>query len=136
MDENTKLDNALSQQETLLNKKLGEMSYAIDKRNKKLSDVFTSLEQLTKALPDEMKRYTRELSNLSDIKKGIADLEKAIIQNANNRMAMKDGVVVTRSNTKIPLMLKIAIYIIALYSFIMIIKEMYPIVTEFISEHL
>ena len=85
---------------------------------------------------DEMKRYTRELSNLSDIKKGIADLEKAIIQNANNRMVMKDGVVVTRSNTKIPLMLKIAIYIIALYSFIMIIKEMYPIVTEFISEHL
>lgn len=136
LDENSKLDNALSQQETLLNKKLGEMSDAIDKRNKKLSDVFTSLEQLTKALPDEMKRYTRELSNLSDIKKGIADLEKAIIQNANNRMAMKDGVVVTRSNTKIPLMLKIAIYIIALYSFIMIIKEMYPIVTEFISEHL
>jgi hypothetical protein len=136
VDENSKLDNALSQQEELLNRKLGEMSDAIDKRNRKLADVFTSLEQLTKALPAEMQRYTRELSNLSEIKKGIADLEKAIIQSANSSVVTKEGVVVTPPNTKMPLMLKIAIYIIGLYSFIMIVKEMYPVVTELISRYL
>ena len=134
--ENDKLDKALLQQEVLLNKKLGEMSDAIDKRNKKLSDVFTSLEQLTKTLPAEMQRYTREFTNLSDIKKGIADLEKAVIQSAKNHVVTKEGVVVTPPSPKIPLMLKIAIYIIALYSLIMIIKEMYPIVTELISAYL
>ncbi|MBP3243869.1 MAG: hypothetical protein J6M59_02015 [Bacteroidaceae bacterium] len=132
IDENSKLDNALSQQEELLNRKLGEMSDAIDKRNRKLSDVFASLEQLTKTLPAEMQRYTHELSNLSDIKRGIADLEKAIIQSANSRVVTKEGVVVTSPSTKIPLMLKIAIYIIALYSFIMMVKEMYLVVTDFI----
>lgn len=134
--ENDKLDKALLQQEVLLNKKLGEMSDAIDKRNKKLSDVFTSLEQLTRTLPAEMQRYTRELTNLSDIKKGIADLEKAVIQSAKNHVVTKEGVVVTSPSTKIPLMLKIAIYIIALYSLIMIIKESYPIVTDLISTYL
>lgn len=136
VDENNKLDNALSQQEELLNRKLGEMSDAIDKRNKKLSDVFTSLEQLTKTLPTEMQRYTRELSNLSDIKKGIADLEKAILQSANSRVVTKEGVVVTPPSAKMPLMLKIAIYIIALYSFIMMVKEIYPVVIDIISKYL
>ena len=136
VDENSKLDSALSQQEELLNRKLGEMSDAIDKRNKKLSDVFASLEQLTKTLPAEMQRYTRELSNLSDIKRGIADLEKAIIQSANSKLVTKEGVVVTPPSTKMPLMLKIAIYIIALYSFIMMVKEMYPVVTDLISKYL
>jgi hypothetical protein len=79
-----------------------------------------------------MQRYTHELSNLSDIKRGIADLEKAIIQSANSRVVTKEGVVVTSPSTKIPLMLKIAIYIIALYSFIMMVKEMYLVVTDFI----
>ena len=113
-----------------------EMSDAIDKRNKKLSDVFASLEQLTKALPAEMQRYTRELSNLSDIKRGIADLEKAIIQSSNSRVVTKEGVVVTPPSTKMPLMLKIAIYIIALYSFIMMVKEMYPVANDLISKYL
>lgn len=136
VDENSKLDNALSQQEELLNRKLGEMADAIDKRNKKLSDVFASLEQLTRTLPTEMQRYTRELSNLSDIKRGIADLEKAIIQSAKTRVVTKDGDVVTAPSTKMPLMLKAAIYIIALYSFIMIVKEISPVVTDFISKFL
>ena len=136
VDENSKLDEALSCQEKLLNKKLNEMSDAIDKRNKKLSDVFASLEQLTKTLPAEMQRYTRELSNLSDIKKGIADLGKAIIQSANSKVVTKEGVVVTPPSTKIPLMLKIAIYLIALYSFIMMIKETYPVLTELIAKYL
>lgn len=135
VDENTKLDNALTQQEELLNRKLGEMSDAIDKRNKKLSDVFSSLEQLTKSLPAEMQRYTHELSNLSDIKRGIADLEKAVIASAQSRVITKEGVVVNPSSTKMPLMLKVGIYIIAFYSFIMIIKEMYPIVTDFIFKY-
>lgn len=135
VDENSKLDDALSQQEKLLNRKLGEMSDAIDKRNKKLSDVFVALEQLTKTLPAEMQRYTRELSNLSDIKSGIVNLEKAIIHSTNSRVT-KEGVVVTPPSTKMPLMLKIAIYIIALYSFIMMIKEMYPVVTDLISKYL
>ena len=130
IDENSKLDNALSQQEALLNRKLGEMSDAIDKRNRKLADVFASLEQLTKTLPDEMKRYTRELSNLSDIKKGITDLEKAIVQSANSRVVTKEGVEVIPPNAKMPLILKIAIYIVALYSCIMIIKEIYPVITN------
>lgn len=130
IDENSKLDNALSQQEALLNRKLGEMSDAIDKRNRKLADVFASLEQLTKTLPDEMKRYTRELSNLSDIKKGITDLEKAIVQSANSRVVTKEGVEVIPPNAKMPLILKIAIYIVALYSCIMIVKEIYPVITN------
>lgn len=134
VDENSKLDKALSQQEALLNEKLGEMSEAIDKRNRKLSDIFTSLEQLTKTIPAEMQRYTRELSNLSDIKKGITDVEKAIVQNAKSSVVTKDGVVVTPPSTKMPLMLKIAIYIIALYSLIMIVKEMYPVVIDLISK--
>lgn len=136
VDENSKLDIALSQQEELLNRKLGEMSDSIDKRNRKLSDIFTSLEQLTNTLPAEMQRYTRELSNLSDIKRGIADLEKAIIQSVNSKMVTNEGVVVAPSGTKMPLMLKIAIYIVALYSFIMIVKEMYPLVTGIISKYL
>ena len=136
VEENSKLDNAISQQEELLNRKLGEMSDAIDKRNKKLSDVFASLEQLTKTLPVEMQRYTRELSNLSDIKRGISDLEKAIIQSANSRVVTKEGVIVTTPSTKMPLMLKIAIYIIAFYSFIMMVKEMYPVANDLISKYL
>lgn len=136
VEENSKLDTALIQQETLLNKKLGEMSDAIDKRNKKLSDIFTSLEQLTKTLPAEMQRYTRELTYLSDIKKGIADLEKAVVQSSNSRVITKEGMVVSPPPTKMPLMLKIAIYIIALYSIIMIIKELYPLVTDLISTYL
>ena len=136
IDENSKLDRALSQQETLLNRKLGEMSDAIDKRNRKLTDIFSSLEQLTKTLPAELQRYTRELSNLSDIKKGIAGLEKAIIYAANSKVVTKEGMIVPPPSTKMPLMLKIAIYIIALYSLIMMIKEMYPIVTNLISEYL
>lgn len=136
IDENNKLDNALSRQEELLNRKLGEMSDAIDKRNKKLTEVFDSLEQLTKTLPAEMQRYTRELSNLSDIKRGIADLEKAVIASAQSRVVTKEGVVVTPPNTKMPIMLKIAIYIIALYGIIMMGKELYPLATDLISKYL
>lgn len=136
IDENNKLDSALTQQEELLNRKLGEMSDAIDKRNKKLTDVFGSLEQLTKTLPAEMQRYTRELSNLSDIKRGIADLEKAVIASAQSRVVTKEGVIVTPPSTKMPVMLKIAIYIIALYSFIMMVKELYPLVFNLISKYL
>jgi hypothetical protein len=136
VDENTKLDNALSQQEELLNRKLGEMSDAIDKRNRKLTDVFASLEQLTKTLPAEMQKYTHEFSNLSDIKRGIADLEKAIIQSANSRVITKEGVVVSPPSTRMPLMLKIAIYIIAFYSLIMMVKEMYQVVSNLITKYL
>lgn len=136
VDENSKLDNALSQQEELLNRKLGEMSDAIDKRNRKLTDVFASLEQLTKTLPSEMQKYTHEFSNLSDIKRGIADLEKAIIQSANSRVLTKEGLVVTPPSTRMPLMLKIAIYIIAFYSLIMMVKEMYPVVSNLITKYL
>lgn len=136
VDQNSKLDQALSQQEELLNRKLGEMSEAIENRNRKLSDIFASLEQLTKTLPAEMQRYTRELSNLSEIKRGITALEQAIIQSANSRIVTNEGVVVTPPSTKMPLMLKIAIYIIALYSFIMMIKEMYPVVSDLISKYL
>ena len=134
VEENDKLNKALTQQQNLLNTKLGEMAEAIDKRNKKLAEIFTSLEQLTKTLPAEMQKYTRELSNLSDIKKGISNMNEAI--NSNSRVVTKDGVVITPPNATMPLMLKIAICIIALYSFIMTGKEMYPLVTKIISEYL
>lgn len=136
VDENSKLDRAMSQQEELLNRRLTEMSDAIDRRNRKLSDVFASLEQLTKSLPTEMQKYTRELANLSDIKKGIADLEKAFINSTNTQTVTKNGIVVTSPGTKIPLMLKLAIYIIALYSLIMIIKEVYPIILDLVTKYL
>lgn len=133
IDENNKLDNALTQQEELLNRKLNEMSDAIDKRNRKLADIFSSLEQLTKTLPAEMQRYTRELSNLSDIKRGIASLEKTVASNAQSRVVTKDGEIVTQPRAQISLILKMAIWIIALCSLMMIVKEMYPLVVHLIS---
>ena len=133
IDENNKLDNALTQQEELLNRKLNEMSDAIDKRNRKLADIFSSLEQLTKTLPAEMQRYTRELSNLSEIKRGIASLERTVASNAQSRVVTKEGEIVTQPHAQISLMLKIAIWIIALCSLIMIVKEMYPLVVHLIS---
>lgn len=136
LDENNKLDNALSRQEDLLNRKLGEMSDAIDKRNRKLTEVFSSLEQLTKTLPTEMQRYTRELSNLSDIKRGIADLEKAIIASAQSRVLTKEGVLVAPQSPSLPIMLKISIYIIAICSLIMLAKEIYPVATNLIANYL
>jgi hypothetical protein len=134
-DANDDLEKALSQQKDLLNKNLREMSDAIDKRNKKLSDIFASLERLAMTFPAEMQKYTRELSNLSDIKRGIANLEKTI-QNANFKRGSEDSVIVTPKGSKIPTMLKVAIYIIALYSFIMIVKETYPAIADFISKYI
>ena len=133
IDENNKLDNALTQQEELLNRKLNEMSDAIDKRNRKLADIFSSLEQLTKTLPAEMQRYTRELSNLSEIKRGISSLERTVASNAQSRVVIKEGEIVTQPHAPISLMLKIAIWIIALCSLMMIVKEMYPLVVHLIS---
>ena len=83
-----------------------------------------------------MQKYTRELSTLTDIKRGIADLEKTIIETAKSKVVTKEGVIVTPPRNKMPLLLKIAIYIIALYSLIMIVKEMSPIVTALISKYL
>lgn len=133
IDENNKLDNALTQQEELLNRKLNEMSDAIDRRNRKLADIFSSLEQLTKTLPAEMQKYTRELSNLSEIQRCIASLEKAVASNAQSRVVTKDGEIVTQPRAQISLMLKVAIWIIALCSLMMIVKEMYPLVVHLIS---
>lgn len=123
--QNEKLEKALDRQEGILNKRLEQMSDEIDKRNRKLADIFKQLQQVTDSLPNEMKKYTKELSNLGAIKQGILDLQTIIFNSSKNKVVTEDGVVIKNSGSeKIPVSIKIAIFVIAIYSIIMIVKEL------------
>lgn len=133
VDQNEKLDKALYSQQILLEGKLKQMSDAIEERNKRLSETFDYLDQIVKSLPEQMRQSSNELSNLSKIKQGIENLQKAIEENANNSVVTETGTVITPPRQKFPKMVKWAIYLIAAYSLIQIIKELVLIVTRFVG---
>lgn len=132
--ENTRLDEVMRQQEELLNRRLGEMSGAIEQRNKRLTEVFAALEGMTKTLPAEMQRYTRELSNLADIKRGIGSLERAVREGSQKPVVTESGVVLPAAGTKMHWTLKLAIYVIALCCVALVAKEMYPMVAGLLTK--
>jgi len=134
VDQNEKLDQAMTMQQDILEKKLREMSNAIDERNQRLSETFDYLGQIVKALPEQMRQSSSELANLSQIKQAVIELQKAVEENANNSVITETGTIVTPPKQKIPLQIKLAIYIIALFSFVQIIKELVFFVTKVVGE--
>lgn len=130
IDQTKRLETAMNEQEQVLNTKLEQMQKSIDMRNENLSKVFTQIEVVAKTLPAEVNRYAKEFSNLTEIRRGIVDLKSAVSKTANEK---KETVVVSDANFKLPLMIKIAIYVIAICCLIAIAKEFYPYVKEFMS---
>lgn len=124
VDQNEKLDKAMSLQQNVLEKKLKEMSDAIENRNKRLAETFDYLDQIVKALPEQMSKSSSELANLSKIKQGIDDLQKTIEENAGSAITTETGTVITQPKQKFPKKVKYAVYLIAAYSLIQILKEL------------
>lgn len=136
VDQNDKLDKAMSMQQNLLENKLKEMSDAIEERNQRLSETFDYLDQIVRALPEQMRQSSSELANLSLIKQGIDDLQNAIAENGNGSsdIVPETRSIVTQPKQKFPMMVKWAIYLIATYSLIQIIKELVLFVSRMIGE--
>ena len=130
VDQNEKLDKAMTLQQNLLDKKLKEMSDAIEERNQRLAETFEYLGQIVNALPEQMRQSSSELANLSKIKQGIEDLQRAIEENHISGGITEVGTVVAPPKQKFPFTVKLAIYLIALYSFIQIIKELVLIIIK------
>lgn len=123
VDQNEKLDKVMLQQQELLESKLNEMADAIDKRNQRLAETFDNLGLIVKALPEQMEQSSSELSNLPLIKQGIEDLQKIVEENSNSKIVTETGTIVTPPKQKFPMKVKIAIYLIAFYCLIQVIKE-------------
>lgn len=119
-----KLDKAMNSQQQLLEEKLKEMSASIEERNRRLSEIFNMLDQIVLALPEQMKQSLSELSNLSRIRQGINDLQRAVEENVGTQVVTEPGPVVVPQKQKFPFKVKLAIYLIAFYCFIQIIKEL------------
>ena len=134
VDQNNKLDNALTLQQNLLNNKLKEMSDAIDERNRRLAETFDYLDQIVKALPEQMRQSSSELANLSKIKQSIEDLHRTVEENAERSVVTETGTIVTQPKQKFPMKVKISIYLIAAYCIIQIIKELVMIVINFVGK--
>lgn len=142
VDQNEKLDKAMLLQQEVLESKLKEMSNAIEERNLRLAETFDHLDQIVKALPEQMKESSSELANLSKIKQSIEDLQRTIEDNAERMVEYnaerivvpETGAIVTPPKQKFPMKVKIAIYLIALYSFIQIIKELVVVVVNFVGK--
>ena len=123
-EQNQKLEQALNSQERVLKEKLQQMSNEIDERNKNLSAIFSQLQQVVASLPNEMRKYTSELSKLGNINQGIVSLQQILQKNSQRKIVDEDGTVIkTTNSTEIPVTMKIAVFIIALYSVVMILKE-------------
>ena len=123
IDQNDKLDKAMTMQQDVLESKLQQMSDAIEERNQRLAETFDYLGQIVKALPEQMKQSSNELSNLSLIKQEIENLQKTIEENASSNIITETGTVITPPKQKFPKKVKIAIYLIAGYCLVQIIKE-------------
>lgn len=123
VDQNEKLDQAMSMQHNILENKLKQMSDAIEERNKRLAETFEYLDQIVKALPEQMRQSSSELANLSKIKQGIDELQKTVEENSGNSITTDSGAVITTPKQKFPWKVKLAIYLIAFYCLIQIIKE-------------
>ena len=124
IDQNEKLDKAMSLQENLLESKLKQMSDSIEERNRRLKETFDYLDKIVNALPEQMRQSSSELANLSKIKQGIVDLQKTVEENVGNSVVTGSGTIVTPQKQKFPMKVKLAIYLIAFYCFIQIIKEL------------
>lgn len=129
-----KLDKAMSMQENILESKLKEMSDAIDERNRRLSETFNYLDQIVKALPEQMKQSSSELANLSKIKQSIDDLHRTVEENADRSVVTETGAIITQPKQKFPMNVKLSIYLIAAYSIIQIIKELVLVVINFVGK--
>lgn len=129
-----KLDKAMSMQENILESKLKEMSDAIDERNRRLSETFNYLDQIVKALPEQMKQSSSELANLSKIKESIDDLHRTVEENADRSVVTETGAIITQPKQKFPMKVKLSIYLIAAYSLIQIIKELVLVVINFVGK--
>ena len=134
VDQNDKLDKAMSQQQEILESKLKEMSDAIEERNQRLAETFDYLDQIVKALPEQMRGSLSELSNLSKIKQSIEDLHRTVEDNAERSVVTETGAIVTPPKQKFPMKVKIAIYLIALYCLIQIIKELVVVVVNLVGK--
>lgn len=136
IDQNEKLDKAMSLQENLLENKLKQMSDSIEERNRRLAETFDYLDQIVKALPEQMRQSSSELANLSLIKQGIDDLQNTIMENGNgsSNSVAETRAIVTQPKQKFPMMVKWAIYLIATYSLIQIIKELVLFVSRMVGE--
>ncbi len=134
VDQNEKLDKAMSQQQEILESKLKEMSDAIEERNQRLAETFDYLDQIVKALPEQMRGSLSELSNLSKIKQSIEDLHRTVEDNAERSVVTETGAIVTPPKQKFPMKVKIAIYLIALYCLIQIIKELVVVVVNLVGK--
>ena len=130
VDQNEKLDQAMSMQHNILENKLKQMSAAIEERNKRLAETFEYLDQIVKALPEQMRQSSSELANLSKIKQGIDDLQKTVEENSVNSITTETGAVITTPKQKFPWKVKLAIYLIAFYCIIQIIKEVVFVVIK------
>ena len=130
VDQNEKLDQAMSMQHNILENKLKQMSDAIEERNKRLAETFEYLGQIVKALPEQMRQSSSELANLSKIKQGIDDLQKTVEENSVNSITTETGAVITTPKQKFPWKVKLAIYLIAFYCIIQIIKEVVFVVIK------
>lgn len=134
VDQNDKLEKAMSMQENILEGKLREMSDAIEKRNQRLTETFEYLDQIVKALPEQMKQSSSELANLSKIKQSIDDLHRTVEENADRSVVTETGTIITQPKQKFPMKVKISIYLIAAYSLIQIIKELVLVVINFVGK--
>lgn len=124
------LEEVLEEHKKVLNTKFEEMQKGLDRRSQSLSNVFSQLETVVNTLPAEVNRYATEFSNLSEIKRGITELKVIMTKIANEK---KEIVVVSNADFKIPVMIKIAIYIIAACCIIAIGKEFYPYIVDFVK---
>lgn len=134
VDQNDKLEKAMSMQENILEGKLKEMSDAIEKRNQRLKETFDYLDEIVKALPEQMKQSSSELTNLSRIRQGIEDLHRTVEENAGRSVVTETGAIVTQPKQKFPMKVKLAIYLIALYCLIQIIKELVLVVVDLLGK--
>lgn len=134
VDQNDKLDKALTLQQNILDNKLKEMSDAIDERNRRLAETFDYLDQIVKALPEQMRQSSSELANLSKIKQSIEDLHRTVEENAERSVVTETGTIVTQPKQKFPIKVKLAIYLIALYCLIQIIKELVLVVVNMLGK--
>lgn len=136
IDQNEKLDKAMSSQQDLLESKLKEMSDSIEARNKRLTETFDYLDQIVKALPEQMRQSSSELANLSKIRQGVEDLQKTVEENAGSSVTPETGAIIAPPKQKFPVKVKLAIYLIALYCFIQIIKELVSVIVTFVENQL
>lgn len=121
IDQNEKLDKAMSLQENLLESKLKQMSDSIEERNRRMTETFDYLDKIVNALPEQLRQSSIELANLSKIKQGIDNLQKTLEENAGNSVVTETGAVITPPKQKIPMMVKLAIYLIAFCCFIQLV---------------